>query len=105
MRRVIVLVGFVLLSLGAAPLASGPVRSLLERGQSAQSIATLSGRIDNWHQQLEVSAGSRIGGLGYYAGHRFSNKVNLSTLDSAYLETLVDLGLVIPELVMDLQQN
>ncbi len=94
LKLLIVLIAFVLLSLGTAPLASGPVSSFLKRGQSAQNINTLSGRTDNWHQELAASAGSRIGGLGYYAGHRFSNEVGLSNLDSAYVETIVDLGLV-----------
>jgi O-antigen/teichoic acid export membrane protein/O-antigen ligase len=69
----------------------------LRRGQDAQSFGTLTGRTTTWHNALLEWGQRPVTGYGYYAGHRFSAFVasrGLSNLDSMYVETLVDVGLV-----------
>jgi len=75
------------------------VRDFLIRGQSEQSLTTLTGRTNIWHVALESWRIQPWQGYGYYAGHRLGlpglpgNGLQ-SNLDSTWIETLVDVGIV-----------
>jgi O-antigen ligase len=75
------------------------VLSLLSRGQSVRWLLSLQGRTVTWGDALRVWIHRPVLGYGYYSGHRFAIPVrpgfeNLQNLDSMWVETLVDVGVV-----------
>ncbi len=67
------------------------------QGQSEESFRSLSGRTLVWEKALNVWRDNPIFGTGYYSGHKhLEDELGrlYATLDSTYVETLVDLGLV-----------
>jgi O-antigen ligase len=86
------------LAIGAGVEHSRVLR-LLARGQDVRWLVSLQGRTVIWGDALRVWAHRPLQGFGYYAGHRFAIPVrvgwaNLQNLDSMWVETLVDLGVL-----------
>lgn len=93
----------VLFAIGAAilfvELRSRDIVAFLERGQSAAQFATLSGRSELWSRALDLWRTRQIEGFGYYSGHRHAlqplfSGADQSNIDSMWIETLVNLGLI-----------
>jgi O-antigen ligase len=75
----------------------GIIMEYLARGQDAQQFASMSGRIYMWEAALEAWRQSPLLGHGFFVGHKHVELDNgrfLATVDSTYLETLVNLGIV-----------
>lgn len=73
------------------------LHTFLQRGQTTQSIDTLSGRTVIWDAALQVWHQYPMFGLGYYTGHRLGIpglQQDQSNIDNTWLETLVDVGVV-----------
>ncbi len=73
--------------------------SLVTRGQDPRHFLSLTGRTVTWGDALAQWVHRPLLGYGYYAGHRFAIPVrpgwgNLQNLDSMWVETLLDIGLV-----------
>jgi O-antigen ligase len=73
--------------------------SLVTRGQDPSKLLSLQGRTVTWGDALAQWVHRPIQGYGYYAGHRFAIPVrigwtNLQNLDSMWVETLMDLGVL-----------
>ncbi len=73
------------------------IMSYLARGQSEELFMSMSGRTATWEIALATWLEQPLLGTGYYAGHKqiedFSGGF-FATLDSTYVETLVDVGIV-----------
>jgi len=87
-----------LLAIGAG-VEHRRVLSFLARGQDVRKLASLQGRTVIWGDALRLWAHRPLQGFGYYAGHRFAIPVrvgwaNLQNLDSMWIETLVDVGVL-----------
>jgi len=69
----------------------------MARGQDAEQFASMSGRTHMWEAALDAWYQSPLLGHGFYVGHKdvqISNGKFLETVDSTYVETLVNLGAV-----------
>ncbi|SNR36989.1 O-antigen ligase family protein [Lutibacter flavus] len=69
----------------------------ISRGQDAHQLSSMSGRTYMWQIGWESILENPILGLGYYSGHKtldINIEMAFSSLDSTYLETLVDVGVV-----------
>lgn len=78
-------------------LFEGAILTYLARGQSAELMASLSGRTYMWDAALEAWRQSPLLGQGYFVGHKYvqlSGGRFLITVDSTYVETLVNLGVI-----------
>jgi O-antigen ligase len=99
-RRVLYLMPVVLGGVIAVVVAFGPtITSFLERGQSSQQVASLTGRTTAWSIAYDQWKAHPVDGLGYYAGHRLSTSLDSlyherTNLDSLWVETLLDTGIV-----------
>ena len=87
------------LALGALGLAAPAFQNFLHRGEDTRTYSTLNGRTVEWSEGIAAWKTSPIGGLGYYSGHRFGltlepGQIEPSNLDSTWIETLVDLGVI-----------
>lgn len=91
----------------AVPTLRNSVGGLLFRGASIQELASLHGRIPMWEIGLQAALERPILGAGYYAGHKYGayatrfaqhfpgdSSAQSAYLDSAYIETFIDLGAV-----------
>ena len=83
----------------AAGIEHRRVLSLLSRGQDLRWLLSLQGRTVIWGDALRVWIHRPLEGFGYYSGHRFAIPVragweNLQNLDSMWVETLIDVGLL-----------
>jgi O-antigen ligase len=81
------------------PVVSPHVNDYMKRGQSQQQFSTLTGRTHLWHVAEQAWQAQPITGYGYYTGHRlggFADQFNfdISNIDNAWLETLLDTGLL-----------
>lgn len=81
--------------------AQAALADFLARGQTATGLATLTGRTVIWERALDFwSWGHTWWGAGYYTGHRFDLPEfdplfrGYSNIDSTWIESLVDVGLV-----------
>lgn len=75
------------------------VRDFLIRGQSEQSLTTLTGRTEIWRVAIDSWILQPWQGYGYFAGHRLGlpglpGNGSQSNLDNTWVETLVDVGIV-----------
>jgi O-antigen ligase len=75
------------------------VYEFMRRGQSAESLTGLTGRVDFWTASLEAVSESPFGGYGAYNGGRFVLSSVLgdegsSTVHSLWVEVLLDTGIV-----------
>jgi len=71
----------------------------LRRGQSEGDLTSLTGRVDYWGASIQAVSESWINGYGAYAGGRYVLQSALgvgdvSTVHSAYVEVLLDTGVV-----------
>lgn len=69
----------------------------MARGQDEEQFASMSGRTHMWEAALDAWQQSPLLGHGYFVGHKnvqISNGKFLETVDSTYIETLVNLGIV-----------
>lgn len=82
-------------TLALLPRADAVVEFLL-RDETEHSIGTLTGRTVIWDIGIDAWQQSPLTGLGYYAGHRLGLTLpgNYSNLDSTWIESLVDVGLL-----------
>lgn len=85
--------------IAAVGFGGSKVTAVLSRGQNANQLATLTGRLDYWTLGLHAWRAHRWLGQGYYAGHRLGlpappGKRVQSNIDNTWLETLVDTGIV-----------
>lgn len=73
------------------------VLEYLARGQSVEHFTSLSGRTLMWEAALDAWSRNPLLGHGFFVGHKYvelgSDKF-LATTDNAYVETLVNLGVV-----------
>lgn len=75
------------------------VYEFMRRGQSDESIAALTGRIDYWKASLEAISERPFGGYGAYSGGRYVLSSELgaegtSTVHNLWVEVLLDTGVV-----------
>ena len=87
--------------LGAGVLLSvygQDVYAYLDRGQSTESLTTLTGRTTFWQTSLQAMPGRWLTGYGANAGGRYildsMGDSSISTVHSTYVETLVDTGAI-----------
>lgn len=71
----------------------------LKRGQNEGELASLTGRVDYWGSSIQAVSESWLSGYGAYAGGRYVLSSSLgvgdvSTVHSAYVEVLLDTGVV-----------
>lgn len=99
-RRIVVVVPVLLVAaVAVGQLAGGSLTTFVARGQTSEQLGTLTGRVEEWNEAVEVFGTAPLLGNGYYAGHRFGElaltegEVNTTT-DNAWLDVAVDLGLV-----------
>lgn len=77
-----------------------PVASFVLRGQDAGSLQSLTGRTVIWSYAMRAWREAPWTGYGYYAGHRtgladlFPLLKAYSNLDSTWIESLVDVGVI-----------
>lgn len=97
-RRINWLVAMLLFVVAVAPLLGDGFLGYLSRGQDADQFTTLSGRTYMWNASLKAFADRPWFGHGYFIGHKYvlveETGYQLTTVDSTYIETLVNLGLV-----------
>lgn len=75
------------------------VYEFMRRGQSDDSLAALTGRIDYWKTSLEAVSERPFGGYGAYSGGRYVLSSELgdegtSTVHNLWVEVLLDTGVV-----------
>jgi O-antigen ligase len=77
-------------------LYAGQITTFVSRGESSQALSTLTGRTVTWHQAQQAWAEKPLTGYGFYAGHRLGALASLEAqnLDSMWIETLLDVGLI-----------
>jgi hypothetical protein len=93
--------GFLLPLVGVAAvcvlsLYAGQITTFVSRGESSQALSTLTGRTLTWHQAEHAWAERPLIGYGFYAGHRLGvvSSIEAQNLDSMWIETLLDVGLI-----------
>jgi O-antigen ligase len=82
----------------AATSIRGPVYDYITRGQSEQSMESLTGRMDWWTFAWQQFSQHPVTGLGAYAGGKFAVLSKMgweeaSSLHSDYIETIVGTGI------------
>lgn len=82
----------------AATSIQGPVYDYITRGQSEQSMESLTGRMDWWTFAWQQFSQHPVTGLGAYAGGKFAVLSKMgweeaSSLHSDYIETIVGTGM------------
>jgi O-antigen ligase len=82
----------------AATSIRGPVYDYITRGQSEQSMESLTGRMDWWTFAWQQFSQHPVTGLGAYAGGKFAVLPKMgweeaSSLHSDYIETIVGTGI------------
>lgn len=96
LRRVNLLATCALLALATGPLLLEPMLVFLSRGQDAAIFASMSGRTSMWEAALQSFGDSPVLGNGFFVGQKHvawgDDGALLSTTDSTYVETLVNLG-------------
>lgn len=80
-------------------LATQQVSEFLRRGQSSVELLSLTGRTEYWSHALTLWRDHPWLGLGYYSGHRIAlppvpGQAVASNLDSVWIETALDVGLL-----------
>ena len=92
---------FVLPLLGVAgvcmlSLYAGQISTFVGRGASSEALSTLTGRTVTWNQAADAWERQPLTGYGFYAGHRLGDvsEIDAQNLDSMWIETLLDVGLV-----------
>jgi O-antigen ligase len=77
-------------------LYAGRITTFVSRGESSQALSTLTGRTVTWHQAEQAWAQRPLTGYGFYAGHRLGivSSIEAQNLDSMWIETLLDVGLI-----------
>jgi O-antigen ligase len=92
-------VGFVLAA-AALVYQSQSLLTFLQRGQTGEQLASLTGRVDIWTTALDLARQHPWIGLGYYSGHRIAVTQQLPfdtqviNVDNVWVESLIDLGVV-----------
>jgi O-antigen ligase len=93
--------GFLLPLMGLAAvcvlsLYAGRITTFVSRGESSQALSTLTGRTVTWHQAEHAWGQRPLTGYGFYAGHRLGvvSSIEAQNLDSMWIETLLDVGLI-----------
>jgi O-antigen ligase len=82
------------------PSYSDVVTRYALRGQSTGSVQNLTGRLPLWTKAIDTWEQHPVQGYGYYSGHRLAAPLiadptkQYSNLDSLWVETLIDLGLL-----------
>jgi len=69
----------------------------ISRGQDISQLSSMSGRTYMWQIGWDSVIANPIFGLGYYSGHKILDVdigMAFSSLDSTYLETLVEVGVL-----------
>lgn len=78
----------------------------LTRGEGAENLASLGWRLPMWSEAMNVWMSRPITGHGYYVGHRLGEYADafaqletyfhaeMAFIDGAYVETLLDLGII-----------
>mgnify|MGYP001319994059 FL=1 len=98
LRRTRWLLFLVLTGAVAATLFAEQFTTYLLRGQSTEQLQSLSGRMQMWESALNVFWERPLLGHGFFVGHKSvewgSSGILLATVDSTYVETLVNLGIV-----------
>jgi len=100
-RRPVVLVCYIGL-LSMLPLSGlwGTISAFFERGQTADTLASLDGRTIYWDASLQAIRQRPLGGLGAFGGGRyitqnaFGSDQVVTTVHNAYVETLAGTGIV-----------
>ena len=75
------------------------VTNFVTRGQTGTALSSLTGRTDIWRTAISFWRNQPWLGYGYYSGHRVGVFASLfpfqtTNIDSVWLETLLDLGIV-----------
>lgn len=75
------------------------IYEFLRRGQTDETITTLSGRTSYWAESFQALHGNWLNGYGANVGGRYVlqtalGETEVSTTHNMYVETLVDIGLV-----------
>ncbi|MEF8698646.1 MAG: O-antigen ligase family protein [Candidatus Accumulibacter sp. UW20] len=82
----------------AVTLFAEQLTTYLARGQSAEQLHSLTGRMQMWESALNVFWERPLLGHGFFVGHKSvewgSSGKLLATVDSTYIETLVNVGIV-----------
>ncbi len=100
-RPDVVGVGLVGIAVGAVVMlfVNAPLTEFMYRGQTADQVATLTGRTEQWSLAIEVVPDQLWYGHGFYTGQRLAVPsvyagANSSNLDNMWIEVLVDLGVL-----------
>ena len=96
--RKIFIAPILILYVGGSYFLSDRILQYLHRGQSLEQFKSLSGRVYSWERAIEFWKENPWLGHGFYSGHKqiefnIPGKF-LATVDSTFLETLVDLGII-----------
>jgi O-antigen ligase len=80
-------------------LSGSSIGGFVARGQDAESLRSLTGRVDEWDNALRIAGDAPLTGLGYYAGHRFGPLAEVegelnTTTDNAWMDVFIDTGLL-----------
>jgi O-antigen ligase len=77
-------------------LYAGQITTFVGRGASSEALSTLTGRTITWDQALDAWKQQPLTGYGFYSGHRLGafSAIDAQNLDSMWIETLLDVGLI-----------
>ena len=77
-------------------LYAGQISAFVGRGEGSRALSTLTGRTVTWSQAEHAWARRPLTGYGFYAGHRLGpiSSIEAQNLDSMWVESLLDVGLV-----------
>ena len=97
-HKKIFIIPVLILYMAGSYFLSDIILQYLHRGQSVEQFTSLSGRVYMWERAIEFWKKSPWFGHGFYSGHKQieigAHGGFLATVDSTYVETLVDLGIV-----------
>ncbi len=97
-HKKIFIIPILILYMAGSYFLSDIIIQYLHRGQSVEQFSSLSGRVYMWERAIEFWKKSPWLGHGFYSGHKQiefgAHGGFLATVDSTYVETLVDLGII-----------
>ena len=100
------LVGVILLAIPLVAFASGPIVRYFLRGEHVESLQHLTGRTEMWKVAWAESLQRPFTGYGGFAGRRFVVQAQVvyfataSSLLSAWVDALIDIGFIGPILLL-----